>query len=83
MQSLGYCSFCVADALRVFDVLVPVIVSVVVAFGVEFVVAIVSVEEPPPTTEDGENVHDAPEGQPARLNATDSLKPPDGVTVTV
>ena len=79
---LYYCTFNITEALRVFDWLVAVITSVVVARGVKPVVAIVNVEEPPPATESGENVHDVFEGQPATLNVTVSLKPPDGVTVT-
>lgn len=69
--------------LRVFDALVPTIVRVVVARGVEFVVAIVNVDEPPPATEPGANVHVAAAGHPARLNETFSLNPPEGVTVAV
>jgi hypothetical protein len=77
-----YCTFKVTEVLRIFDGLVPVITSVDVARGVELVVAIVSVDDPPPSTDAGTNVHDVFEGQPVRLNATASLKPPDGVTVT-
>ena len=77
-----YCTFNDTEVLRVFDALVPVTVRAKVPRGVEFAVTIVSVEEPPPATEPGENVHDVLAGQPEMPNETVSLKPPDGVTVS-
>jgi hypothetical protein len=50
--------------------------------GVDELVTTVSVDVPPPVTFPGENTHDDPEGHPVTLNATVSLKPPEGVTVT-
>jgi hypothetical protein len=56
---------CVADAP------VPVIVTVYVPAGVELAVEIVSVDDPPAVTEDGENDAVAPVGRPLALSETD------------
>ena len=64
------------------DELVPTIESANVSRGVAVVVAIVNVDEPPPFTDPGENVHEVFNGQPMTLNPTAWLNPPDGVTVT-
>ena len=77
-----YCTFNDTEVLRVFEALTPLIVRVNVPRGVELVVAMVSVDEPPPGTEPGEKVHEVFAGQPAMPNETVSLKPPEGVTVT-
>lgn len=82
MKRRPYCTFSDTEALCDFEAPVPVIVSVKVPRGVDDAVAIVSVDEPPPVTAAGENVHAVFEGQPPTLNATFSLKPPDGVMVT-
>ena len=68
--------------MRVFEALVPTIVSVKVSRRLDGVVSIVNVDDPPPFTDDGANVHEVFDGQPMTLNVTVSSKPPDGVTVT-
>ncbi len=61
----------------------PVMVSVEVAAGVEFAVAMLSVELPEPVTEVGLKLALAPVGSPIALRATLPLKPFCGVTETV
>ena len=77
--------FSVSDTvvLCVTVLLVPVIVSTNVPVPLFRLVVMVSVDEPVPVTELGENVALARFGNPDTLNATLPLKPLLGVTVTV
>ncbi len=69
--------------LQVIDGLVPMITSVTVSRGADELGLTVSVAVPPPPTDAGEKTYDVFAGQPVRVNATASEKPPDGVTVMV
>jgi hypothetical protein len=54
---------------------VPVIVTAYVPAGVELEVAIVSDDDEPEVTDDGENVAVAPDGRPVALSETASAEP--------
>jgi hypothetical protein len=63
------------DAVCVADDPVPVIVTVYVPAAVELEVEIVSVDDDPAVTEDGENEAEAPLGSPLALSETDCAEP--------
>ncbi len=83
VKSGGPVTFSVTVAVWTSEPLVPVIVSVGLPVGVLLVVVTVSVEDPDPLTDVGENDAVAPLGRPLALRLTVPVNPFSAPTLTV
>ena len=69
--------------VRVSPPLVALTMTLYVPVGVELAALIVTVDDPEPVTEVGENAAVAPEGSPLTLNVAELLEFDNDVTVTM